>query len=111
MSPIIRKQLARRAPGLRLYIIGDGEAPAKGTRDPDILIWLEAQDCLLVTYNYSTMPVHLRDHLAVGRHIPGILEVSEEMSIGMIIEELWLIWGASLPDEFRDQIRYLPLSR
>jgi hypothetical protein len=29
----------------------------------------------------------------------------------MVIEELLLIWGASLPDEYRDLIVHLPLAR
>jgi hypothetical protein len=29
--------------------------------------------------------------------------------IGSLIEELILLWGASLPSEFQDQIVYLPL--
>ena len=55
------------------------------------------------------MPGHLRDHLAVGRHIPGILVAPFPLDIGALIEELILIHGASQPDEYRDQIVYLPL--
>ena len=30
-------------------------------------------------------------------------------NIGIILEDLLLIWNAGQPDEFRDQIVYLPL--
>ena len=53
------------------------------------------------------MPGHLRDHLAAGGHVPGILVVP--FPLGALVEELILIWGASLPDEYQDQIVYLPL--
>ena len=33
------------------------------------------------------------------------------LEIGALIEELILIWGASLPDEYQDRIVYLPLAR
>jgi len=52
---------------------------------------------------------HLRDHLAGGRHIPGILVAPFPLDIGALIQELTLVWGASQPDEYQDQIVYLPL--
>jgi len=55
------------------------------------------------------MPGHLQDHLAAGHHIPGIFTLNANMSIGETIEELALIWGASEPDEYADQINYLPV--
>ena len=55
------------------------------------------------------MPGHLRHHLAAGRHVPGILVVPFPLDIGALVEELILIWGASLPNEYQDQIVYLPL--
>ena len=96
-------------PTIHVYAIGDGIAPPKGTPDPDILSWIEAHDCMLITNNRSTMPVHLRPHLARGQHVPGIVQLPRRMNIGAILDDLLLIWAASLPGEFRDQIVYLPL--
>jgi hypothetical protein len=56
------------------------------------------------------MPSHLRDHLAAGRHVPGIFEMNPRMTIGQTVEELWLIWGASHEDEYLDRMAFLPLS-
>jgi hypothetical protein len=107
----IGKQLRVYSPALRVYRIGDGIAPPITTPDPAILLWIEAHDCLLVTYNRSSMPGHLVDHLAQGRHIPGILQLGKQMSRGAIIEELLLIAEASLPNEYQDQVIYLPKLR
>jgi hypothetical protein len=85
-------------------------APAKGTQDPEILCWCEDNFFILVTNNRRSMPRHLRDHLAQGRHVPDIFTLNPEMSVGQTIEELLLIWAASYPDEYRDRIIYLPLS-
>lgn len=30
-------------------------------------------------------------------------------SLGQVIEDLFLIWSAAGPDEFRDRIEYLPM--
>ncbi|WP_287358694.1 hypothetical protein [Moorena sp. SIO3B2] len=57
------------------------------------------------------MPVHLADHLAQGRHIPGILILNHNFSIGQTLDELILIAEASFEDEYQDQIINLPLSK
>ena len=41
--------------------------------------------------------------------MPGILTVNLGIPIGMLANELALIAGAGLPDDFQDQIRHLPL--
>jgi hypothetical protein len=55
------------------------------------------------------MPVHLDDHIAVNRHIPGIFIINTNLSIGENIEELILIALASEDSEYKDRIVYLPL--
>ncbi len=96
---------------MRVYAIGDDLAPPKGTSDPDILTWIEAKGCLLITNNRATMPVHLHAHLAQGGRVSGIVQLPRRTNIRAIVDDLLLIWGASLPGEFRDQIVYLPLRR
>lgn len=57
------------------------------------------------------MPRHLTDHLAAGRHVPGIITINLSQSIGQTVEELIIIAGASFEDEYQDRIEYLPLTR
>jgi hypothetical protein len=109
VDPLYRRELLRREPTLAVWKIDDVTAPPEGTSDPAILIWCEANDFILVTNNRHSMPEHLRDHLAQGRHIPGILELNADLGIGVMLDELVLIWAASNADEFRDQLVYLPL--
>jgi len=73
-----------------------------------------SQYCFLLDENMThrairSMPMHLRDHLAAGRHVPGLLVVPQRMAPWQVSEELYLLWGASQPDEYQDQIVYLPL--
>lgn len=72
VDPLYGTQLLRSAPELRVWAVGDPSAPPKGTLDPEILLWCEEWDFTLVTNNRHSMPLHLADHLAAGRHIPGI---------------------------------------
>lgn len=55
------------------------------------------------------MPVHLNDHIALGRHIPGIFILNPNLSIGENLEELILAALASEDNEYQDRIVYLPL--
>lgn len=91
--------LHRIEPEIQILKVGRPGAPAIRTPDPDLLLWIEAHGCLLVTNNRASMPVHLHDHLTSGHHI-----------LGSLIDELHLIWLASLPGEYQDRIIYLPIS-
>ena len=104
----VADQLLRRQPALTVLNVGDDSAPPRGTLDPDILIWLEENGYFLVTRNRHSMPGHLRDHLVAGRHVPGIFALRPYASMKQIIEDLILIWEASLPEEYLDQITYIP---
>jgi hypothetical protein len=108
VNPAIQRQLRRLAPTLDVLLIGESNAPPKGTPDPDLLIWLEENNYILVTENRSTIPVHLADHFAQERHIPGIFWVRPNVDIGQIIEELYLIWLVSTADEYQNRTLFIP---
>ena len=110
IASLYRIQLMRQAPDLVVRMIGDPDVPPKGTLDPEILIWCEIRDFILVTNNRKSMPKHLAAHLAEGRHVPGIFVIDPSKNIGETLAELIVIAGASFPNEYRDRIEYLPLS-
>src|SRR5436305_12904787 len=95
LNPLYKKQVVAKMAGLIVYAIGDPGALPRGTLDPQILCWCEENNFILVTNNRESMPLHLREHLAEGRHIPGILTINADMSIRDNIEELLFIAGTS----------------
>jgi hypothetical protein len=105
----IQRQLRRLDSQIEVLTIGDPEAPAAGTLDPEILVWLESHGYLLVTANRSTMPGHFAAHLEMGHHIPGIVWLRPGIRLGRIIEELYLIWMASTAAEYQDALLFIPL--
>ncbi len=109
VDPLYRHELLAREPAMVVWRVGDIGTPPDATPDPDILVWCEKNNFILVTNNRHSMPPHLIDHLARGQHIPGIIELNDKMSVGQTIEELWLIWAVSDGKEYRDQLVYLPL--
>ena len=109
ISPRYRTQLLRHEPLLTVLAVGDEGAPPKSTPDPEILVWCEQNQFSLITNNRDSMPQHLSDHLSAGHHVPGIFTINRKVSMGLIIDQLLLIAGASDEDEYIDEIKYLPL--
>lgn len=108
-DPDLRAGLLRRNPEMIVWQVGDPGAPSRSTPDPEILRWCEENTFVLVTNNRRSMPRHLRDHLAEGRHVPGIFQLNPHMTMGDTIEELVLIWEVASIQDYRDAIIYLPL--
>lgn len=116
IPPAYRAQILRRAERmvppveLEVWAIGDPDAPTKGTLDPEILVWCESHEFVLVTNNRRSMPVHLADHLNAGNHMPGIFTINPDVTIGQLIDELVLIACTALENEFADRITFLPIT-
>lgn len=101
-----RRAVRRRSPHLPIYQIGVTGGLPKRTQDPDVLIWCESHQYALVTDNRRRMPLHLKSHLAAGRHVEGIFRVDPKLAVAELAEGLTLIFEISLPEEFRDQYVY-----
>ena len=58
----------RLDPAIDLVVVGAEGAPPLGTLDPAILVWCEQEQRILVTNNRKSLPAHIAEHLAAGRH-------------------------------------------
>lgn len=105
----IQRQLRRWDARIEVLAVGDPGAPPSGTPDPEILGWMEQNGYILITENRRTIPGHLSDHLAAGRHVPGVFWLRPGAELGPIIESLYLIWLVSTLEEYQDRTTYLPL--
>lgn len=110
VNPLLKKALLQRASDMVVWCVGDPGAPPLHTIDPDILLWCEAKGFTLVTKNRTSMPSHLQEHLAREHSVPGIFILKRNMSMEEIIEELVLIWEIAEPDEYMNELKYLPIS-
>jgi len=109
VNSLYPNQIKLKEPEIVIQVVGEAGTPSKGTLDPEILCWCEENNFILVTNNRTSMPVHLADHIAGNRHIPGIFILNPNLSMGENIEELILAALASEDDEYQDRIIYLPL--
>jgi hypothetical protein len=104
------REMAIRGPELKISRVGSPGAPPLGALDLVLLEWCEAEHAFLLTNNRRSMPRHLADFVARGRHVPGIFQVDPMIDVAELIDELVLIAGAALENEYQDQIRYLPIT-
>ncbi|MDZ8189323.1 MAG: DUF5615 family PIN-like protein [Nostoc sp. ChiSLP02] len=109
VNPLYAQQLRRRELDILVEVVGEPGTPLKGTLDPEILIWCETYQAILVTNNRKSMPVHLRDRLAQNPHVPGIFILNASLGIGETIDELILIAKGSFDNEYQDRISFLPI--
>ena len=88
LTRVIQEQLHE----IHVRLIGDEDVPPLATPDPDILVWIERNNYILITNNRATIPRHLTEHLQAGGHVPGILCFPQRTSIGTYVKELRRVW-------------------
>jgi Domain of unknown function (DUF5615) len=84
------------------------EADLEGVKDPEVLAIAAAQRRILVSHDRRTMPAEFAEFMT---HQPsaGVIIVSRRLPIDVVIEELLMIWAASIAEEWIDRIAKLPL--
>jgi hypothetical protein len=89
--------------------VGDPPDLPLGVDDPDILAWAKREERILVCLDKKTMATHLADHLASGRHSPGIFTLRPGFSFPEIVDFLVLAAHASDPTEWEDLNQFIPM--
>ncbi len=84
------------------------EADLEGIHDPDVLDVAARLGRILVSHDVSTMPVHFARFLREGKQSPGVLLVSQAAALGEVVDALVLVWSASSPADWANQIHHLP---
>lgn len=76
--------------------------------DERILDYAEREGLLVVSHDVNTMPAAAYARLGAGGSFPGLFMVQQTSPIGLVIENLVLIWSASELEEWKDQVVFLP---
>jgi hypothetical protein len=74
-----------------------------------VLAYAAGEGLLIVSHDVNTMPGHASARITAGELMAGLFMVRQGDAIGPVIDSLVLIWSASETEEWRDQIRFLPL--
>lgn len=85
------------------------QAGLSGASDPDVLEWAATADRILLTHDVNTIPDFVRERVATGRPMPGVVEVPAVAPIGRVIDDLLLLAQCSSEGEWVNQIVRVPL--
>ena len=97
----------RREPALEFLRVRD--VGLSTSPDAEVLAFAAEHGFLLVSHDVNTMPAQAHARVAEGLPLRGLLMVRQAQPIAPVIESLVLIWSASEAEEWRDQVRFLPL--
>ena len=109
LSSRVVATIQRHYPALDVLRVGDADAPAFGTLDPDLLRWLETHQRVLVTDNRKSMPGHVADHIADGGQHWGIFMVSKDVPLRTLADTLYVYWDVTDAEQWIDSMEWLPI--
>ncbi len=84
------------------------DAGFAGLKDPEVLRLSAETGRILVSQDRRTMPAHFAEFVATA-HSSGLILLREAASIGVVVEELALIWTASEAEEWINRLAWIPL--
>jgi hypothetical protein len=67
------------------------------------------QGRVLLSHDVSTVPPAAYQRVGEGKAMPGVFIVPDRMPIGQAIDEILFLSLDVGPDEWKDQVLYLPL--
>jgi hypothetical protein len=106
--PALAAALRKAAPGIDVIQVGDPGAPPLGTKDPDLLIAAEVLGRALISRDKRTMPGHLTDHYAAGRHTAGVMLLRNNFTLARHVQEIVNHWATTTADDWVDRTVYIP---
>jgi predicted nuclease of predicted toxin-antitoxin system len=79
-----------------------------GAEDPDVLAWAATENRILLTKDKATMSLFAYQRIQKGLVMPGVIIITQDLSIGSLIEELVIILECGIPDDFKNLIYTIP---
>ena len=78
--------------------------------DPELLEWAATNNRIILTHDVRTLAGFAYNRVREGLSMPGIIEIKISGSIGSIADDLILLIETSTPQEFENQVRFIPLT-
>lgn len=103
----IVRGLLRRVPDLDIVRIAD--VGLSGADDPTVLEWAAQAGRVLLTHDVSTITRRAYERVNAGAAMPGVVEISQGLSVARAIDDLVLLATTGTPQDCDGQIVYLPL--
>jgi hypothetical protein len=88
--------------------VGDPADLPLASFDPNILLWCEREERILVSFDKTTLAGHLSSDLQAGHHSPGIFMLRRSSRVSEVVAHLALVAYASDAWEWQDRIEFIP---
>jgi hypothetical protein len=103
---IVRGLLRRHA---ELDIVRVQNVGLTQTPEEDILEWAAGQGRVLLSHDVSTVPPAAYRRIGDEKPMSGVFIVPDRMPIGRVIDEILFLSTDAEPDEWKEQVVFLPL--
>ena len=102
----ILRGLQRRVPALDVPRVQD--LVIRGADDAAVLEWAAAEGRLILTHDVSTLIDFAWKRVVSGRHHSGVVAVSQQAPVGVVVADLVLLVECSADEEWADRILFIP---
>ncbi|MBU7585234.1 MAG: DUF5615 family PIN-like protein [Nostoc sp. TH1S01] len=102
----IVRGLFRRSPEIDIIRVQD--VGLSGKDDPTVLEWAAQEGRILLTHDVSTITRYAYDRVRQGQTMPGVIEVSTNVPLGRVIEDILVLVECIQEGELEGQVQYLP---
>jgi len=103
----IVRGLLRLKPSLDIVRVQD--VGLSSADDPTVLEWAAQENRILLTHDVATITKYAYERISSGKYMPGVIEVTRAVPLGIAINDILLIAEACKNGELENQIIYLPL--
>ena len=77
--------------------------------DSIVLEWAASENRVLLTHDANTLISDAYERVRQELPMPGVIEVSTAIPIRQAVDELELMIGAGKPEDFANQVKYVPI--
>ena len=88
--------------------VGDPSDLPLGSSDPEILVWADRYERIILTEDFQTFPGMLTMHLFAGRSSPGVFLIRRRATVIAVLSWLELVVADDQPDAWRDRAILIP---
>ena len=85
------------------------EAGLTGIKDPEVLQYAARERRMAVSHDRRTMPGHFYSFVK-SHESPGLIIIPQRFPISAAANDIVLMWAASQPEEWTNQIVFFPAS-
>lgn len=103
----IVRGVRRRLPDVDIVRVQD--VGLSGADDPTVLEWAAREGRVLLTHDVATVTYYAYERVTRGQAMPGVVEVSQQLAIGLVLDDIVLLAECSADGEYEGRIIYLPL--